>query len=125
MKVFVVFLATLVAFLFSLMQIYGQDTVIKPVNASLIYTVLSVFLFAYYYTFNITQASKFAKRFSSFFGVFYIIFGFLLALICLYASPDLQVHALASAFYAVSSFIIASGLLFMKRVKKEKQSEEA
>ena len=103
-----------ICYLLSLMQIYASpDGNSYPLNGSLIYLGMSILLFSF--LFNTTSdITTLVKWFNILIVSILGIFGLLLALICIYASPvENMIFPLASAIFALSATITFSGIFFI------------
>lgn len=108
-----VFLVGIIGLILSLIQIYASpDGLSYPLNGSIVHIGSSIFILAFCYNID-NFTSTIIKWITTVFIAIYSIFGFLLALICLYALENGQTEPLASALFVTSSMVVASGVFFI------------
>jgi len=109
---FVVFIGSTLA----LMQMYASsDGISRPLYGSIEYLATSVFVFSFLYNFD-QATSTILKWINILLSSIFAVWGFLLSLICLYASPvENQSFPLASALFLSSTMVASSGIFFMAR----------
>ena len=106
----------------SLMQMYASsDGIPHPLYGSIEYLATSVFVFSFLYNFD-HATSTILKWINILLSSGFAVWGFLLSLICLYASPvENQSFPLASVLFLSSTMVAGSGIFFMARKIRTKQ----
>ncbi len=101
------------------MQIYSSpDMKSHPFNGSLIYLSTSIFVFMFLITQKI-NISKIVKWINIVVVISFAIFAILLAMICIYASPDGdQIYPLASAIFSAGGFVAMSSIFLIGRLEQ-------
>jgi len=106
-------LITFIGFTLTLMQMYAStDDIPRPLYGSIEYLATSIFVFSFLY--NLDKNTSIVLRWINILlSSAFAVWGFLLALICLYTSPTEQSEPLASALFASSMMISSSGIFFL------------
>ena len=111
-------LLALIAFIglsLALMQLYANpDEISRPLYGSIEYLATSIFIFSFLYNLD-ENTSVVLKWINISFVSAFAVWGLLLVLICLYASPTEQNEPLASVLFLTSMMISSSGIFFLVR----------
>jgi hypothetical protein len=109
-----------------LMQMYASsDGIPRPLYGGTEFLATSIFIFSFLYNFD-HAASTILKWINILLSSGFAVWGFLLSLICLYASPvENQSFPLASVLFLSSTMIAGSGIFFMARKIRVKQDVAA
>ena len=102
--------------IFALIMFYASpDGVVRTTHGGVFFLASCVFVFSFLYNLDL-ETSKILKWINILLGVYYMMCGVILSLICLYAHPfsvEGTIDATAAVLFFVGSMLVGSGLFFM------------
>ena len=108
----------------ALIMLYASpDKAVYSFEASLFYLASSVLVFSFFYNLD-KETSKILKWINILLGLFYMLCGVMLSLICLYAHPSPllgTVDPAGAVIFFVGSMLVGSGLFFMIKEMRKTQ----
>ena len=110
----------------SLIMLYASpDEVVRSFESSLFFFASSVFVFSFFYNLN-RDTSSVLKWINILLGLYYMLCGMILSLICLYAHPSQEfgmTDPLGAVIFFSGSMLVGAGLFFMAKEMRHKSEK--
>ena len=107
----------------SLIMLYASpDEVVRSLESSLFFFASSVFVFSFFYNLD-NETSSILKWINILLGLYYMLCGMILSLICLYSHPSQEfgmTDPLGAVIFFAGSMLVGSGLFFMGKEMRNK-----
>lgn len=111
----------------SLIMLYASpDEVVRSLESSLFFFASSLFVFAFFYNLDKETATA-LKWINILLGLYYMLCGITLSLICLYAHPSQEfgmTDPMGAVIFFSGSMLVGSGLFFMVKEMRSKKTKD-